>query len=483
MADVPRRRSRWAERVDARLGRSINDIFLAIPPAEGRELFERVRAEAEAAQIIYEDDDGASQVVPIMLRPRVIRHEQEDYFHRICLDLNRAIERLAKLYLHDDRVRELLPFTDREDRWLRDVLVRVGDRPQTVIARLDANADFADDNWDGQFHFFETNTVGVGGMYYAPKVSEILMNVVVPAMQRVAPGLVVKPQADMRQLLLEQLVTHAKQTRRKRLNTAFVQERGLVGGPNEFPFLVEYLLAHGVTAVMCDPRDLEVRDGELHCGDLPIDLVYRDGEIAMFIQMEDEGADLAGIKHAFLENQVVSSFAGEFDHKSTFEVLTTPEIAATFTMRQQRIFRHHVLWTRRIREVRTTDPDGVEIDLLPWLRRNKDILVLKPNRSFGGHGIVVGPHVDLSEWDDALAAAMADSASDTGGVVAQRYVDVRVKDFPVLGEDGTISLEEFYVVCGFLATQRGLGILGRASKKRVVNVGQKGGLTGILVLV
>ena len=468
--------------MDARLGRSINDIFLAIPPAEARELFDRVRAEAEAAQITYEDDDGASQVVPIMIRPRVIRHDQEAYVHRVCLDLDRAIERLAKMYLHDERVRELLPFTEREDRWLRDVLTRVGDQPQTVIARLDANADFADEDWDGQFHFFETNTVGVGGMYYAPKVSEILMDVVVPAMQRVAPGFAVKPQADMRQLLVDQLATHARLTRRKRLNIAFVQERGLVGGPNEFPFLVEYLRAQGTTAVMCDPRDLEVRAGELHCGDLPIDVVYREAEMAMFIQMEDEGADLAGLKHAFLENQVVSSFAGEFDHKSTFEVLTTPEIASTFTMRQQRIFRTHVLWTRRVREMRTTDPDGVEIDLLPWLRRNKDRLVLKPNRSFGGYGIVVGPHVDLAEWDDALAAALSESSAETGGVVAQRYVDVRVKDFPVLAEDGTISLEEMYVVCGFLATQRGVGILGRASKKRVVNVGQKGGLTGFVVL-
>jgi hypothetical protein len=73
-------------------------------------------------------------------------------------------------------------------------------------------------------------------------------------------------------------------------------------------------------------------------------------------------------------------------------------------------------------------------------------------------------------------------AHETGGVVAQRYVDVKVKDFPVL-VDGAITLEEFYVVCGFLATPRGVGILGRASKKRVVNVGQKGGLTAVLVLV
>ena len=479
---MPRRRSRWTERNDAGLGRSLNEAFLALPAAEARELFARVREAAEAAQIVFEGDDGTSQVVPIMIRPRIIRQDQEAYFHRVCLDLDRAIERLAKLYLHDARVRELLPFTEREDRWMRDVLTAVGDQPQTVIARLDANTDF-DDQWDGQFHFFETNTVGVGGMYYAPKVTEILMQIVVPALQRVAPTLAVKPQDDMRRLLLEQLTTHAHQIKRRRVNTAFVQERGLIGGPNEFPFLVEYLTAHGVPSVLCDPRDLAVRGGELYCGDLPIDVVYRDAELAMFVEMEDQGDDLSGLKHAFLHNQVVSSFAGELDHKSTFEVLTTPELASTFTRRQQRIFRNHVLWTRRIRELHTTDPDGQPIDLLPWLRRNKDRLVLKPNRSFGGYGIVVGPHVDLAQWDDALAAALSESAADTGGVVAQRYVDVRVKDFPVLGDDGSIALEEFYVVCGFLATQRGLGILGRASKKRVVNVGQKGGLTGTVVLV
>ena len=441
-----------------------------------------MRAEAEAAQITYEDDDGASQVVPILIRPRMIRAAQESYYHRVCLDLDRAIGRLARLYLHDERVRALLPFTEREDRWLREGLTAIGDQPQTVIARLDANADFADDQWDTQFHFFETNSVGIGGMYYAPKVSEILFDVVVPALQRVEPGLVVKPQADLRALLLERLTNHAHQIGRSGVTTAFVQERGLVGGPNEFPHLVEYLTAHGVQAVLCDPRDLEVRRGELCCGDLPIDLVYRDAELAMFIAMEAEGDDLAGLEHAFLRNQVVSSLAGEFDHKSTFEVLTTPELASAFTLDQQRIFRDHVLWTRRIRELHTTAPDGSEIDLLPWLRRNKDQLVLKPNRSFGGYGIVVGPHVDLAQWDDALAAAMSESSAETGGVVAQRYVDVRVKDFPVLGEDGSISLEEFYVVCGFLATERGVGILGRASKKRVVNVGQKGGLTGIVVV-
>ena len=471
---MPRRRSRSFERVDARLGHTINEIFLKIPPAEARTLFRRVQQDAAAAHITYEDDDGNSQVVPLMVRPRIIRVEQEAYFHKVCLDLNRAIEKLAKLYLDDERVRALLPFTEREDRWLRDVLTKVGNQPQTVIARLDANADFADDEWDGRFHFFETNSVGVGGMYYSPKVAEILMKTVVPAMQRLAPALVVKPQADMRQLLLEQITIHARAIRKRRINTAFVQERDAISGPNEFPFLVEFFKAQGIPAVLADPRDLRLKGKELYAGDLPIDILYRDCEMAGYVELEEDGADLTALKHAFLHNQVVSSLAGEFDHKSTFEVLTTPELASHFTQRQQKIFRTHVLWTRIIRDCKTTDPDGAAIDLIPWLRRNKDRLVLKPNRSFGGTGITVGPHVDLAEWDDALKAALSEEAAETGGIVAQQYVDVRVKDFPVQADDGSISLEEFYVVCGFLATQRGVGILGRASKKRVVNVGQIG---------
>jgi hypothetical protein len=469
--------------VDARLGHTINEIFLKIPPSEARALFKAVEREAEAASILYEDDDGKNSVVPILVRPRIIRPEQEQYFHKVCLDLNRAIEKLAPLYLADERVRTLLPFTEREERWLRDVWSKVGDQPQTVVARLDANADFADDEWDGQFHFFETNSVGVGGMYYSPKVAEILMKTVVPAMQRLAPALVVKPQADMRQLLLEQITIHARAIRKRRINTAFVQERDAISGPNEFPFLVEFFKAQGIPAVLADPRDLRLKGKELYAGDLPIDILYRDCEMAGYVELEEDGADLTALKHAFLHNQVVSSLAGEFDHKSTFEVLTTPELASHFTQRQQKIFRTHVLWTRIIRDCKTTDPDGAAIDLIPWLRRNKDRLVLKPNRSFGGTGITVGPHVDLAEWDDALKAALSEEAAETGGIVAQQYVDVRVKDFPVQADDGSISLEEFYVVCGFLATQRGVGILGRASKKRVVNVGQKGGLTGILVLV
>jgi hypothetical protein len=487
MGAVPRR-DRWADRVDVRLGITLNEIFLKIPPTEARALFQTIEREAEAAGLLYEDDDGGSRVVPILVRPRIIRPEQEQYFHKVCLELTRALEKLARLYLEDPRVKELLPFTDREERWLRDIWAKVARQPQTVVARLDANADFGALDWDKSFHFFETNSVGVGGMYYAPACADIILRAVVPKMKRVAPALLLKPQTDMRQLLLEQMTGHAQALRKRRLNTAFLQDRSAVGGPTEFPFLVDYFEKSGVPAIHADPRELHWKGDELYGRDLPVDLVYRDAEIGEYIDYEEEGHDITALKTAFVRNQVVSSVAGEFDHKSTFEVLTSPELAEHFTLRQRRIFKRHVLWTRIVRDCRSTGFDDEPIDLVPWLRRNKDRCVLKPNRSFGGTGIVIGPHVDLETWDAALEQALATSAhtadtAETGGMVAQRYVEVRTKDFPVLSPEGHITLEEYYVVCGLLATPRGVGILGRASKRRVVNVGQRGGLTAVLVLV
>ena len=370
---------------------TLNEVFLKIPPKEARGLFKKVEDAAMAAGLTYQDDDGTERPTPILIRPRIIRPEQEAYFHGVCEALTASVEELTRVYQENKRVRALLPFTEGEERWLGDIRKKVGKQPQTVVARIDANVDFAATDWKTSFNFFETNSVGVGGMYMAPTCAQILRTIVMPVMQRYAPSLVVKDEFDTRQLLLEQMTSHAKVTKKRRINTAFVQEKDLVGGAGEFPHFVEYFKSKGIPAVHADPRELRVKGEEIFAGDLPIDVIYRDSEISGFIELEDEGHDVTGMKTAFMRNH-------------------------------------------------------------------------------------------LSAWDAAIGDALKEPLEETGGTVAQRYVEVRTKDFPVLTEDG-IALEEFYVVAGFLSTPRGLGILGRASKKRVVNVGQRGGLTAVLVLV
>jgi uncharacterized circularly permuted ATP-grasp superfamily protein len=474
-----KRSDRWEVRVDHRVGATVNEVFLKIPPSEARELFRAVEAECVRRGLVYEESDGTRRPISLMMRPRVLVPEQRRYFHKVCLEMMRALERLPAIYAQHAEVRELLPFTEEETAWLESAWPKSSRAPQTVFGRLDASVDFADLDWDEEFSFFEINSVGVGGVYYTPVAEQVINDVVSPHMKRHAPGLVLKENDDYRQLLLERVTHHARAIGCRRINVALVQDMRSVGGALEHAEIAKYFGEQGLTTVCCDPRDLEVRGGDLVHRGVPVDILYRDTELRDLLEMQRAGDDLSATKLAFAQNRVVSSLAGEFDHKSVWEILTDSRFDDLFTQRQRKFFRKHVLWTRLVFERRTTGPDEGEIDLVRHIRRNKDVLVMKPNRAFGGEGLYIGPHVDLSEWDRAIEHALA----APGTWVVQRYVEPVIKDFPVLSADGGISLEEFYVVCGFTATPDGIAMLGRASKRRVVNVALKGGLTAILVLL
>ncbi len=126
-------------------------------------------------------------------------------------------------------------------------------------------------------------------------------------------------------------------------------------------------------------------------------------------------------------------------------------------------------------------PDGSEGALLDYARKNRERLVLKPNRAYGG-GVSLGASVEQSEWEKLLSRRRHDCRPRTilcpagGGAPAGCY------QFPVLSEKAAASIgEPFYAVMGFAPTENGLGILCRVSQKQVVNVAQHGGLAAVLV--
>jgi hypothetical protein len=136
-----------------------------------------------------------------------------------------------------------------------------------------------------------------------------------------------------------------------------------------------------------------------------------------------------------------------------------------------------VLWTRLLDDRRTTLPDGEEGDLLEYVRTQHELLVLKPNRSYGGDRVIIGHLVDQAEWDREIEQALAGN----DGWVVQRLASLPVHEFPVVGADGGVHIEPFYTVLGFAPSKYGLGIIGRCSQKQVVNVAQRGGMCGVLI--
>ena len=113
-------------------------------------------------------------------------------------------------------------------------------------------------------------------------------------------------------------------------------------------------------------------------------------------------------------------------------------------------------------------------------RRNRELLVLKPNRAYGGTGVVLGAAADAAEWERLLDEARRCTTIPSARRWCRRQRAFRCTNFPWSGPDGRVFGEPFYAVMGFAATENGLGTMCRVSQKQVVNVAQRGGLAAVL---
>lgn len=460
---------------DYRIANSIAALFRKISPAQLRDLYARVRVEAERRGLDYEEEDGSLRIINSFLRPRLIDEAQRAYFYKTCLRMNEAFQKLHVLRRTEPDLREILPLPPAEQEWFD--LAHAGSKvPPVNFVRWDANADFSGVHWKGHFYFFEVNGVGVGGIHYCPTLESIVYDVVYPELLKADPDLLLLKNEDPRDLLLGELEDLGRALGIRKPQLGFLVDMRCVGGPNEFPKLAQYAKDKGFSAVCCDPRDLRLKNGEIFHGDFRVDLLYRDTMLSEFVEMEQAGEDLSAMRKAFAGNRVVSGIGGELDHKSCFEVFSDTRYHRWFTPAQRRFFQRHVLWTRVMRETRTTDYKGTSVDLVKYARMRQKHLVLKPNRGFGGEGILVGEKTPRKEWWRAIQKAVAEK----GEWVVQRKATVHSKKFPVLNDKGKLVEQDLNVVCGFIATSRGVAVLGRASRGQVVNVARGGGMTAIL---
>ena len=122
-------------------------------------------------------------------------------------------------------------------------------------------------------------------------------------------------------------------------------------------------------------------------------------------------------------------------------------------------------------------PDGELGSLLEYAREDQESLVMKPNRAYGGEGVLIGLATEKHQWEQALQRAL----EATEPWVIQQLASIPVNEFPVIGDDGSVHSEPFYTVMGFAPSKYGLAILGRASQKQVVNVAQRGGMCAVML--
>jgi hypothetical protein len=455
------------------LASRVRKAFAKIPEPDLVALIQAIHAEMLRRRVFYLRDDEA-EVIHMMACPITALPDQLSYIHFVSLTIQNALKRLPELYLQDFAVREALRLSPEEEKWLWECWGPSQREHNPIFGRYDAVVDFISPMWKDTLRFVEPNLSGIGGLHMVPSAERVLAELVLPVLRAHDAMVQLETGQDIRELLMQELLEHLDTFGRSSRNICFIDPKYVGYGPEEQEELARYYHdRYGLKLMHADPKELTLRGGEVYYNGDVVDLAYRDYLVTDLIDLEKQGVSVEPMRALFRQNRIVSSIAAELDQKSCWEVLTDPQLVRQhFNAEERQVFRRHILWTRILSDRKTVLPDGQEGALLPYVRRERETLVLKPNRSFGGQGVLLGPALSQQDWEAAIDRGLG----DTDRWVVQQLAAIPVSEFPVLGPDEKVHVEPFYTVMGFAPTKYGVAIVGRASQKQVVNVAQRGGL-------
>jgi len=462
-----------------RLAERVQHAIDNIPRDEMIDLIRSIRREAKARHLVYQRD-GVDEIISLLPSPITLRPDQLGYTHYVSQTLLNCIKRLPDLYFSSPEVRDLLRVTPVEEEWLKECWTPAHREANPMFSRFDVAVDYSIPDWKDSIKFMEPNLTGIGGLHISPTSMEVLADLVVPAMMIQDPTIRLQLAEDIRDLLLQDLMEHLEAIGRPEGQIVLVDPKYSIDGPDEMQALMDYYKErYGITVLHADVTELQLRGDEVYYGDARVDLIYRDASVQDLVELASEGVDVAPMRALLKQNRVVSSIAAELDQKSCFEVFTDPVLADRFlTEAEQLVMRRHVLWTRILSDRESTAPDGKEVNLLEYARKNRESLVLKPNRSYGGEGVLVGPGIEQGAWESGIEQALNDQNDRW---VLQQTAKIPVKSFHLLDDAGELHVEPFNVVMGIAPSNYGVAMLVRASPGRVVNIAQGGGTCAVMV--
>jgi hypothetical protein len=241
---------------------------------------------------------------------------------------------------------------------------------------------------------------------------------------------------------------------------------------SEFEILQERFTGLGVPTIVCAPEDLEFNGRELRGLGQKIDLLYRR---VLVNDITSRPAECQALVRACEARAVcmANSFRCKIPHKKAFfAVLTDPRHAGLFSEREHEVIARHVPWTRVVRETRTSK--GAErFELVSWIRRHRDNLVMKPNDEYGGAGVTLGWETSEAAWDAALQEALA---APDGTWIVQEKIAVRREVFPWFkGGDDAVMTDMLVDMAPYLFLGKLAGFLTRLSATGLANVTSGGG--------
>lgn len=408
-----------------------------------------------------------------VLRPHFFTRQQFDYVSQVCLALTHAMSKLGEVMLGDDkaeseRLIEDVGLTEEERRLLK---YDTGYRAVSAHSRLDSFLSA-----DGTLQFVEYNAESPAGASYEDGLAELFNDL--PVMQEFGQRFTLS-RFYVKEKMLAMLLKNYREylgTRPEKVPNIGIIDWNDVPTQTEFQLLQEYFQSQGVPTTICDPREVEYRNGRLYHGNFEIDLLLKRVLGSELLMKADE---VRPILQAYEDGAVcmINSFRCKLFHKKMiFGLLTDERNAGYFTADEQAYIARHIPWTRKAQSGSTTY-QGQTVDLEDFVMKNKDRMVLKPNDEYGGKGIFIGWESSESEWDAAIQTAL------TGDYLVQERVKTAHEVFPHYTPEGDITfIEQLVDLDPLLFYGKVGGAFTRLSSTALCNVTSGGGMVPTFVL-
>jgi uncharacterized circularly permuted ATP-grasp superfamily protein len=424
--------------------------------AGSREFTEHFYAKLKAEKLTF-----GNRVHCPFLRPFFLSAEDEQRVRTVAEKMAELGERVAAAALEDASLFKQFYLREGEERLAR---MHAGYGPASTASRLDAFL------LPDSLKFAEYNGESPAGSGYAETLSEVFREL--PVMKEFAQHFEVHSYPLSAKLLDALIATYLDWGRTTKRPQMLITDWREVPTWSEFEILKARFEKMGVPVEIADPRDL-VFDGKiLSAHGKKIDLVYRR---VLINDILARPAECKALVEAYAANAVcvANNFRCKIPHvKAFFAVLTDERNAGIFSFDEREMIRKHVPWTRVVADVQTAHY-GEHIELLPFIRRERNTLVLKPSDEYGGSGVTLGWETNEHDWDAAIEKAIAPNG---GSWIVQERIPIRREVFPWVKPDGEVEFRDMLVdFAPYLFRGKLCGFLTRLSATGLANVTSGGG--------
>jgi hypothetical protein len=397
-----------------------------------------------------------------VLRPRFLSAAQYRFLQRRAALVINAFHTAYCAALENERVLAQFKLADWECALIQH---DPGFRDPSPVSRLDAF--FVGES--GGLRFTEYNAETPAGGAYNDVLTEAFYGL--PIVREFLKDWDLRPLPARHNVLHAVLDAYQQWSGRRTLPRIAIVDWAEVPTRNEFVLFQDYFVRQGIDCVIADPREMQYTAGRLVADGAPVDLVYK--RVLITELVERQGIDNP-VLNAVRERAVcmVNPLRCKILHKkASLAVLSDERNASLFGAEEREAIEAHIPWTRVVEDRKTIAPGSEDAhDLLPFISRNRENLVLKPNDEYGGKGIVLGWEVDQSAWDKSIEVALEEP------YIVQQRVALPSEPYPSYVEGKVHVVDRMVDTAPYAAYGSYIdGCLSRLSTAALLNVTAGGG--------